>query len=531
MALQGKQLIAGEFEAQGTETYQAVDAATNTPFGTHYVEGTIAEVAKAAQLADASFDALRTATVEARAQLLDTIADEIMALGDTLLEMASKETGLPLGRCTGERGRAVNQIRLFANVVREGSWVNARIDTADPDRTPAPKPDVRSMLRGIGPVAVFGASNFPLAIGVAGTDTVTALGAGCPVVVKAHPAHPGTSELLAVAITRAVKASSFPAGIFSMVHGRSHEVGLAMARDPHIKAVAFTGGFRGGRALFDAAAARPEPIPVYAEMGSTNPVFLLPGALQERSEAIAKGYLNSVNLGVGQFCTNPGIVLGLKGEGLTSFEAASGELATAVAPATMLHAGISEAFAGGVTKIEQTPGVAVLGQSSDAPAVATQAGCAIFATDIDTLKNTPHLMEEVFGPASIVVSCNSVAEMEEMAEGLEGHLSATVHGTPEDFATHKNLIQILEKKVGRIIINGYPTGIEVCAAMHHGGPYPASTDGHYTSIGTGAILRFGRPVCYQGFPEELLPPQLRNANEKGIWRMVNNEMTREDVAD
>ncbi|MEM8484317.1 MAG: aldehyde dehydrogenase (NADP(+)) [Bacteroidota bacterium] len=529
MALQGKQLIAGVFEAKGTETYQAVDASTNTPFGVHFVEGTVAEVAAAAKAAADSFDALRTATVEARGQLLDHIADEIMALGDDLLEMAHQETGLPMGRCTGERGRAVNQIRLFANVIREGSWVNARIDTANPDRTPAPKPDVRSMLVGIGPVAVFGASNFPLAIGVAGTDTVTALGAGCPVVVKAHPAHPGTSELLAMAITKAVKAAGFPAGIFSMVHGRGHEVGLAMARDPHIKAVAFTGGLRGGRALFDAAAARPEPIPVYAEMGSTNPVFLLPGALKARSADIAKGYLQSVNLGVGQFCTNPGILLGLKGEGMSSFQQASGELATAVTPATMLHAGISKAFADGVDKIGQTPGVSVLGQSADAPAVATQAGCAIFATDIDTLKQTPYLMEEVFGPTSIVVACNSVEEMEEMAEGLEGHLSATVHGTPEDLAAHKNLIQILEKKVGRIIINGYPTGIEVCAAMHHGGPYPASTDSHYTSIGTGSLLRFGRPVCYQGFPNDLLPPQLRNANEKGIWRMVNNEMTRENV--
>ncbi|MFK7844548.1 MAG: aldehyde dehydrogenase (NADP(+)), partial [Rhodothermales bacterium] len=383
---------------------------------------------------------------------------------------------------------------------------------------------------GIGPVAVFGASNFPLAIGVAGTDTVTAFGAGCPVVAKAHPAHPGTSELLAGAIAKAIKKSGLPAGVFSMLHGRGHEVGLAMATNPHIKAVAFTGGLRGGRALFDAAAARPEPIPVYAEMGSTNPVFLLPGALKERSADIAKGYLQSVNLGVGQFCTNPGVVLGLKGDGLKAFQSESGKIAESVAPATMLHPGISKAFSGGVEKIQGTPGVSLLGQTASSLTVDTQAACSIFATDIETLKSTPHLMEEVFGPTSIVVACNSVDEMEETAEALEGHLSATIHGTKEDLEAHRNLITILEKKVGRIIINGYPTGIEVCAAMHHGGPYPASTDSHYTSIGTGAILRFGRPVCYQGFSEDLLPAQLRNANEKGIWRMVDGELTKGNVA-
>ncbi len=530
MELHGKHLIAGEFKASGNDTFQAINPSLNMAFGTHYHEGSPAEVAEAAQKAHEAFDALRNASVETRAQLLDAIADAIMDLGDDLLDIAHQETGLPMGRLTGERGRAVNQIRLFAKVLREGSWVDARIDTADPDRTPFPKPGVRSMLVAIGPVAVFGASNFPLAIGVAGTDTVTALGAGCPVIAKAHPAHPGTSELFAVAISKAVASVGLPAGAFSMVHGRGHEVGLAMATDPHIKAVAFTGGLRGGRALFDAAAARPEPIPVYAEMGSTNPVFLLPGALKERSEEIAKGYLNSVNLGVGQFCTNPGIVLGLKSDGLEAFQSASGEIARSVEPATMLHPGISSAFSGGVEKIANTPGVALLGQTEAEAAVDTQASCAIFATDIDTLRATPYLMEEVFGPTSIVVSCNTVEDMEETAEGLEGHLSATIHGTPEDLEKYSKLINILEKKVGRIIINGYPTGIEVCAAMHHGGPYPASTDGHFTSIGTGSFLRFVRPVCYQGFPDALLPPQLRDKNEHGIWRLLNNEFSKADVS-
>ncbi len=529
MELHGKHLIAGEFLATGNDTFQAINPSLNMAFGTHYHEATTGEVADAARLAHGAFDGLRNASVETRAGLLDGIADEIMNLGDDLLDIAHQETGLPMGRLTGERGRTVNQIRLFAKVLREGSWVDARIDTADPDRTPFPKPDVRSMLVAMGPVAVFGASNFPLAIGVAGTDTVTALGAGCPVLVKAHPAHPGTSEMQAVAISRALASTGLPAGAFSMVQGRGHEVGLAMATDPHIKAVAFTGGLRGGRALFDAAAARPEPIPVYAEMGSTNPVFLLPGALKERSEEIAKGYLNSVNLGVGQFCTNPGVVLGLKSVSLEAFKTASGDIARSVEPATMLHPGISNAFSGGVDKIGNTPGVSLLGKTSTEPAVATQASCAIFATDIETLRATPYLMEEVFGPTSIVVACNSVEEMEETAESLEGHLSATIHGTPEDLETYSTLISILEKKVGRIIINGYPTGIEVCAAMHHGGPYPAATDSHFTSIGTGSLLRFVRPVCYQGFPDTLLPSQLRDNNEDGIWRLLNNEFTKDNV--
>lgn len=529
MDLQGKQLIAGKFTASSTDTFQAINPSMNAPFGVSYHEGSAEEVAAAARQAQQAFKALREASDHTRADLLDGIADEIMALGDNLLNIAHQETGLPMGRLTGERGRAVNQIRLFANVIREGSWVNARIDTGDPDRTPFPKPDVRSMLVGIGPVAVFGASNFPLAIGVAGTDTVTALGAGCPVIAKAHPAHPGTSEMFGVAIMRAVEKTGLPAGAFSMIHGRGHEVGLAMVRDPHVKAVAFTGSLRGGRALFDAAAARPEPIPVYAEMGSINPVFLLPGALKERGAEIAKGYLQSVNLGVGQFCTNPGLVLGLKGDALESFQQASGEIAAEVEPATMLHPGISGAFSNGVDRIEQTPGVSLVGRTSGTAAVATQAACSIFATDIETLQSTPHLMEEVFGPTSIVVACNTVEEMEETARSLEGHLSATIHGTPEDLEAHAGLIKILEQKVGRIIINGYPTGIEVCAAMHHGGPYPATTDSHYTSIGTGSILRYGRPVCYQGFPDELLPEALRDKNTRGIWRLVNNAFTKEDV--
>ena len=415
--MHGKQLIAGATVANSDRTFRSVNPATGEEFGESFYDGTEEEADQALVAAHRVFDSFRETSVEQRAALLERIADEIMALGDALLDRAHLETGLPMGRLNGERGRAVNQTRLFANVLREGSWVDARIDQGNPDREPAPKPDIRSMNRPIGPVVVFGASNFPLAIGVAGTDTVAALGAGCPVVVKGHPAHPGVSELLAGAIAKALDKSGMPAGAFSLIHGRSHDVGLALVRHPLTKVVAFTGGLRGGRALFDVAAARPEPIPVYAELGSTNPVFILPGAMQERAETIAKGYLQSVNLGVGQFCTNPGILLGLQGADLDRFAAETGQLAGDVEPATMLHPGLCESYYAGVERIQNTPGVELLGETqTQADRSLTQAACKVFTTDIGTLEKNEHLMDEVFGPASVVVECTSVADMERLAE-------------------------------------------------------------------------------------------------------------------
>ena len=528
--LHGKQLIAGNRTASTESTFRSINPATAEAFGEKFYEGSEEDVDRAIRAADAVFDEFRGRTAEERADLLESIADEILALGDDLLERAHLETGLPMGRLKGERGRAVNQTRLFASIVREGSWIGARIDRGNPDRTPAPKPDVRSMNQPIGPVAVFGASNFPLAIGVAGTDTVAALSSGCPVVVKAHPAHPGTCELLAEAIQQALAKNDMPAGAFSMVHGRSNEVGLALVKHPATRAVAFTGGLRGGRALFDAAAARPIPIPVYAEMGSTNPVFLLPGALEKRADEIAKGYLGSVNLGVGQFCTNPGVVLGLKGEALDRFVDVSAETAGGIEPATMLHPGISKAFYEGVERIRDTGGVDLAGeQNIPGDPQKTQATCTIFTTDMATLQSNEHLMDEVFGPTSLVVNCSSIDEMKAFAEDLDGHLSATIHGTDEDLIEHASLVRILERKAGRLIFNGFPTGIEVCAAMHHGGPYPATTDSHFTSIGSAAINRFVHPVCYQNFPDAALPLELQNANPRGIWRLVDGELSRGGV--
>jgi NADP-dependent aldehyde dehydrogenase len=530
MELTGKQLIAGEPTASNDTTFSAQNPNDSTTLEPAFHEATGEEIDRAMRAAAAAFDAFRARSAEDRAALLDAIADEVEALGDALLERAHAETGLPMPRLTGERGRATGQARLFANLLREGSWVDARIDLPQPDRKPLPKPDVRRLLAPIGPVVMFGASNFPLAISVIGTDTVSALGAGCPVVVKGHPGHPGTCEMLARAVATALEKLNFPKGAFSLVQGTSNDVGMALVKHPATQAVAFTGSLRGGRALADAAAARPTPIPVYAEMGSVNPVFVLPGAAAERGDAIAQGYVQSVTLGAGQFCTNPGLLLGLKSDALDAIKAATAKAAGDAAPATMLHAGISKSFENGLERVSGVDGVSALGCSStDADTTATQAACSIFSTNVDTLLGNPDLFEENFGPSSVVVESDTAKKLEAVAEKLEGQLTATIHGTAEDLKNHAGLVRILERKVGRLIFNGFPTGIEVCPSMHHGGPYPAATHSHFTSIGTASILRFVRPVCYQGFPDAALPVELQNGNPKGVWRLVDGELSQDAI--
>jgi 2,5-dioxopentanoate dehydrogenase len=527
--LHGQHIIGGVASAESTTTFQGYNPADGSALPTAFHEGTSDEVDRAATLAAETFDAFRSAPASQRADLLDAIADEIMALGDDLLERCGQETGLPRGRLEGERGRTVGQAKLFANVLRDGNWVNARIDTAIPDRAPVPKPDLRMMMMPLGPIAVFGASNFPLAISVAGTDTVSALGVGCPVVVKSHPGHPGTCELMAVAIHAALAKVGLPAGAFSLIQGAGHEVGLELVKHPAIKAVGFTGSLVGGRALFDVAAARPEPIPVYAEMGSSNPVFILPGVLADRGETLAQGYVGSVTLGVGQFCTNPGIVLGLESDDLDGFVDHVQAAASAAAPATMLHAGIHKAYEAGIAGIADTSGVETVGVS-DADAGTTQAKCAIYKTDVATFEANANLHDEVFGPSSLIVAANTIEDLERIAEKLDGHLTATIHGSPEDLVKYSKLVRILERKVGRLLFGGFPTGVEVCPSQNHGGPYPASTDPHFTSIGTASLYRFVRPISYQGFSQEALPAELRDKNEKNIIRMVNGELTASDVS-
>ena len=523
MNLTGHHHLAGKRSAQGDQSFAAKHAATGEDLRPEFFEATVDEVDYCLREADAAFDTLRTAPVEQIAALLEGIADGLEAAGDELLDRAHAETALPLARLTGERGRTVFQTRMFARLVRDGAWVNARIDHADAERIPLPKPDVRTMLKGVGPIVVFGASNFPLAISVVGTDTISALAARCPVVVKAHPGHPGTCELLAGIVAEAVVQADLPAGTFSLVHGASHEVGEALVRHPLTTAVAFTGSLAGGRALADVAAARPNPIPVYAEMGSSNPVFLLPGAIAERAASIAEGYIGSVTMGVGQFCTNPGIVLAQSGDALDAFLEATAAAAQNAPCATMLHAGIHGAFAAGIQRIAETPGVEQIAASSGA-AELNQAACTIFAADAKIIEEQGELLDEVFGPTSLVLRCESTDEMLAFARRLDGQLTATLHGTEQDLLDNAELVRVLERKVGRIVFNGFPTGIEVCAAMHHGGPYPATTHSGFTSIGPAAIYRFVKPVCYQNFPDAALPAELREANPRGIARLVDGEL-------
>ncbi len=510
MEVTGQHFIAGQRVASATETFQAVNPATNETLDARFVEVTKAEIDQAMTAADKTYDALQTADSATIASLLEAIADGLETVGDALLDRAHAETALPMGRLNGERARTCNQTRIFADLTRKDLWRQPRIDRGDSERVP-PKPDVRTMLYGVGPVVVFGASNFPLAISVAGTDTVSALAARCPVIVKAHPAHPGTCEMIASVISTAVKKIGLPAGTFSMVQGKSNRSGVDLVQHEKAAAVAFTGSLQGGRALFDAVNQRKNPVPFYAEMGSLNPVFLLPGALEQRADEIATGYIQSVNLGVGQFCTNPGAVLGLEGENLESFLSAVKVAAAKVPPATMLHPGIHAAFEQGQQRIISVDAVKRIGGSSQPPvADSHQASCNIYEADISQV-GQQEVSEEIFGPSSIVFKCQSVEQMVEYAKSLDGHLTATIHGSDEDLKNSAALVRILQRKVGRIVFNGFPTGIEVCNAMHHGGPYPATTHSFFTSIGHQSIYRFTKPVCFQGFPANCLPEQLRSS--------------------
>jgi len=525
MELTGENLIAGE-DARGAASFRAVDPATGAELEPEFHEGDAALVDRALAAADAAFPAYARTTAGERAAFLRAVAEELLALGDALLERARAETGLPRARLEGERGRTVNQLRLFADHIEEGSWVEARIDPGDPARTP-PRPDLRRMLIPLGPVAVFAASNFPFAFSVAGGDTASALAAGCPVVCKAHPAHPGTAELAARAVYQAARRTGIGAGVFSLLHGWGHEVGLALVRHPRTRAVGFTGSLRAGRALFDAAAGRPDPIPVYAEMGSVNPVFLLPSAVAERWEAIAQGLAQSITLGVGQYCTNPGVVLGVAGPDLDRLVGALAERLRATPAGVMLYDRLSAAFAAGLAR-SRSRGADLV---AEAPAGAgpTRGAPVLLATDAARFLADAALREEVFGPSSLVVKARDAAELVRVAEALEGQLTASIHGTAAELAAHPRLVETLTRKAGRVIFNGFPTGVEVGHAMQHGGPYPATTDARTTSVGTAAIVRFARPVCWQDFPDAALPPALRDRNELGIWRRVNGAITREDV--
>ena len=508
MSLKGTQFIGFGASSSGDDTFQVRNPATGEALPVHFHEATSQEVDDAAQAADGAFDAYRNVSSEKRAGFLDTIADEILALGDELVMRAMAESGLPRGRIEGERGRTVGQLRLFASLLRDGDWEGRCIEEALPDREPLPRPDLRRRLIGIGPVAVFGASNFPLAFSTAGGDTASALAAGCPVIVKGHPAHAGTGEYVAHAVLAAAEKTGMPEGVFSLVQGTGHELGSGLVGHPLVKAVGFTGSLAGGRALFDLAASRPEPIPVYAEMGSCNPVFIFPEALSDGVDGLVDGLTGSISLGVGQFCTSPGLLFLIKGPDSDALVAGLTAGLDGVDPAVMLHAGIRSGYDAGVLRLSDDPEVVRLTAERDAGE-----GCLAVPALFKVSSGAYHadLEEEVFGPASLVVECDSVEDMVALAEGLHGHLTATIHSTAEAVDRYGRLIQVLERKAGRLIFNGYPTGVEVCHAMTHGGPYPATTDSRTTSVGTAAINRFLRPVTYQSFPVASLPESLRDA--------------------
>ncbi len=521
MTLTGKNLIAGAEVPSNAGTFAAGS-------GLGPVEEASAEhIGAALEAADRAFEQYRTVPADQRAALLEQIAVEIEGLGEELLAVAHAETALPVAeRLIGERGRTLKQLRLFASLAREGSWVDARIDRANPDQKP-PRPDIRRMLVPIGPVAVFSASNFPLAFSVAGTDTASALAAGCPVVVKGHPAHPATSELTARAIIQAIEKTGLPAGVFSLLQSTRNDIAVALVRHRLTRAVAFTGSLTAGRALFDAGASRPEPIPVYAEMGSVNPVFVLPGALGERAETIAAGLAQSVTLGVGQFCTCPGIAAGIAGADFDRFVARLEELIANAGPGTMLYPRILHSYETGARQLSAIDGVRTVRGEGGADEEGTQARPTLFVTDAATFLGHDELRHEVFGPSTVLVRCDSPEQLVDVARALDGQLTATIHGITADLTAHAALVSTLERKAGRLIFNGFPTGVEVCSAMQHGGPYPATTDARSTSVGTAAIDRFARPVAYQDFPPSALPPELQDGNPKHVWRSVDGERTRD----
>lgn len=480
------------------------------------------EVDQALKEAQQAFLTYKNFDGKRKAEFLRAIASEIEALGDTLVKTVMEETNLPEARVVSERGRTTGHCRMFAAMVEEGSWVDARIDTAIPDRTPLPKPDIRKMSVPVGPIVVFGAANFPLAYSTAGGDTASALAAGCPVIVKAHPAHAKTSSLVAEAIFKAMLNTGMPKGVFQHLHGNGFEVGKALVTHPLTKGVGFTGSLAGGKALFDMANARPEPIPVFAEMSSVNPVILLPESLKRDAEKTAEKLAASVTLGVGQFCTNPGLIFAIEGEGLNQFITALSKQITACVPGKMLHQGIADNYSKRLGSTLAQKGVKVEGQSADA-GNASQGRALIASVDAAEYFKNPQLAEEVFGPFSLIIRCKDINVLTAVVNTTHGQLTATVIGDEAEIAKHKELINVAIEKAGRLVINGVPTGVEVCPSQQHGGPYPSTTDSRFTSVGTDAAKRFVRPVSFQSFPESLLPDELKTSNPRGIWRMFNGE--------
>lgn len=527
MVVQGKNIIGFSLSATSEDFVTSFDPREARPLDKFYM-ATNEEIEETLQKASQAFGVYKHFSGSKKADFLEAIADEILTLDDVLVQTAVKESGLPEARIIGERGRTVGQLRLFAQLLREGSWVGATIETAQPDRQPLPKPDIRKMLVPVGPVVVFAASNFPLAFSTAGGDTASALAAGNPVIIKAHMSHLGTNELVARAIAKAAKNTGMPDGVFSSLNGRGSSLGQQLVMHPVVKSVGFTGSYSGGMALYKAAAQREEPIPVFAEMGSVNPVVLLPGKLKASARETARQYAGSITLGAGQFCTNPGLLLGIEGEELDIFLDELAKEIEAVVPATMLNEGIWKSYQNGRAKVLEQNGVTLLGAAAEQEGNHLGAAAVACVSGADFLNN-PNLHEEVFGPFSLVVKCADKEQLQQVIRSARGQLTSTIMAEPDELTEYKDIIKEASNVAGRVLFNGVPTGVEVCHAMQHGGPFPSSTDSRFTSVGTDAIKRFVRPLALQGFPEEALPDELKNSNPLGIWRKVNGELTRDAI--
>jgi len=520
----GKNFIGGTASAKGNKTYKTFNPKDNKETEWTFYEATEEEIDEAVEKASKAFAVFKNISGVKKAGFLRAIADEIQALGEPLIQAYVTESGLSGGRANGERGRTMGQLRAFAELLEQGSWVEATIDTAQPDRKPLPKSDIRKMLEPLGPVAIFGASNFPFAFSTAGGDTASVLAAGCPVIVKSHPMHAATGELVSSAIIRAARRTGMPDGVFSNLNSSGIEVGQQLVMHPKVKGVGFTGSINGGMALYRLANERPELIPVFAEMGSINPVLALPSALEEKGSQWAASYAGSITLGAGQFCTNPGLILGIKGKALDNFVTELGKEIVKIAPSVMLHPNIHNGFEQGKGELSFQKETAVVGSYVEAVPSNFAQQMVLTVSAKDFLKNTV-LHREVFGPFSLIVQCMDAEEMENVLDHLEGQLTGTILGSAEELKQYGNIVDALKSRVGRIIFNGVPTGVEVCPSMQHGGPFPASTDSRFTSVGVSAIKRWVRPVSYQDWPQELLPDTLKDENPLGIIRLVNSTYT------
>lgn len=521
-----KNIIGYTYSASGGQQFSATNPASQEELSGAFVAATMEEVHLATQKAHEAWKVYRHTSGAEKAAFLRTIAEEIEALGDTLVRRVIDESGLPEGRVVGERGRTCGQLRMFADLVEEGSWVNALIDHAQPDRQPVPKPDIRNMQQAVGPIVVFTASNFPLAFSTAGGDTASALAAGCPVIVKAHESHPGTNALVSEAIQKAARKTNMPDGVFSSLNAIGFKVGTALVQHPLVKGVAFTGSYNGGMALHRLAQERTEPIPVFAEMGSINPIFILPELQQQQAEALAGQVAGSVNLGAGQFCTNPGLVVVMDNEDSEHFMEHLRTAFQNLVAQTMLNKGIYQNYER--LKAECLEGSTVKAEYVQAQQEETwKAHPAVASVKAAAFLENPAMQQEIFGPFSLVVKCKDETEMHAVAEKLHGQLTASLMGTEDELGDWKVLFDTLQTRAGRVIFNGVPTGVEVCHAMQHGGPFPASTDSRFTSVGTGAIHRFVRPVAFQDCPEGLLPEALKTGNPLNIWRLVDGKRTKE----